>query len=132
MFGVWAPNAVAVSVFGDFNGWDAQRNRLESRGASGLWEGFVPGIGKGTVYKYHIVSRFNDYRVDKTDPFGVYNGTSAQTASIVWELDYQWADDAWIASRRERNCFIAPVSSYDVHHREWPRPRARAVAVRDP
>src|ERR1041385_977679 len=71
IFDVWAPNAERVSVIGDFNAWDPQRNLLEARGASGLWEGFVPDIGKGTVYKYHIVSRAGGYRVDKADPYGI-------------------------------------------------------------
>src|SRR5690349_11368581 len=112
MFGVWAPNADRVSVIGDFNDWDPQRNGLEARGASGLWEGFVPGIGKGAVYKFHIVSRFNNYRVDKADPFGVLQETPPKTASVVWDLDYEWNDEAWMRSRRERNAFTAPVSIY--------------------
>jgi len=119
MFGVWAPNAERVSVIGDFNDWDPQRNRLEARGASGLWEGFVPGIGKGTIYKFHIVSRFNNYRVDKADPFAVLQETPPKTASVVWDLDYDWNDEAWMRSRRERNSFTAPMSIYEVHLGSW-------------
>ena len=70
-FSVWAPNAASVSVSGDFNSWDKGSHILKARqDNSGIWEGFIPGIGNGTAYKYHIVSRHNDYRVDKSDPFG--------------------------------------------------------------
>src|SRR5436190_582301 len=68
LFGVWAPNADSVSVVGDFNGWNPGSHPLESRGPSGIWEGFVPRAGKGTKYKYHIRSRHNGYEVDKADP----------------------------------------------------------------
>ncbi|HEX7193058.1 MAG TPA: 1,4-alpha-glucan branching protein GlgB, partial [Thermoanaerobaculia bacterium] len=121
LFGVWAPNAEHVSVVGDFNQWDPQRNRLEARGSSGLWEGFVPDIGKGTVYKYHIVSRIGGYRVDKADPFGVLQETPPKTASIVWDLDYEWHDDDWMRTRQERNAFTAPISIYEMHLGSWRR-----------
>jgi 1,4-alpha-glucan branching enzyme len=121
VFGVWAPNAERVSVVGDFNGWDPQRNPLEARGSSGLWEGFVPDIGKGTVYKYHIVSRAGGYRVDKADPFGVHQETPPKTASIVWDLDYEWNDDEWIRTRGKRNAFTAPISIYEMHLGSWRR-----------
>src|SRR5438067_7678044 len=96
MFGVWAPNARAVSVVGDWNGWDPESHPLESRGASGIWEGFVPRVHKGMKYKYHIVARSDQYEVDKADPFGVHHETPAKTASIVWDLDYEWNDDEWM------------------------------------
>ncbi len=131
IFGVWAPNAEQVSVIGDFNGWDANRHKLEPRGASGLWEGFVPGIGRGTVYKFHIVSRFDNYRVDKADPFGVHHETPPQTASIVWDLDYEWRDEAWMASRKERNAFKAPMSIYEVHLGSWRRIDDRFMSYRE-
>jgi 1,4-alpha-glucan branching enzyme len=121
IFGVWAPNAERVSIIGDFNGWDPQRDQLEARGSSGLWEGFVAGIGKGTVYKYHIVSRVGGYRVDKADPFAVLQETPPKTASIVWDLGYEWNDDAWMRTRRERNAFTAPISIYEMHLGSWRR-----------
>ncbi|HEX3111442.1 MAG TPA: alpha-amylase family glycosyl hydrolase, partial [Thermoanaerobaculia bacterium] len=125
VFGVWAPNAEHVSVVGDFNGWDPQRNRLEARGSSGLWEGFVPdvdlGTAKGTVYKYHIVSRAGGYRVDKADPFGVLHETPPKTASIVWDLDYEWNDNEWMRTRAKRNAFTAPISIYEMHLGSWRR-----------
>ena len=72
-FGVWAPNARAVSVVGDFNGWEQGVHALATPGGAGIWTGFVPGVAPGALYKYHVVSRFGDYRVDKSDPFGFYH-----------------------------------------------------------
>jgi len=121
MFAVWAPNAANVSVVGDFNGWDPRSNPLKLRGNSGIWEGFVPNVGKGTIYKYHIISKHNDYRVNKADPMGVHHETPPRTASIVWDLDYAWHDDEWMANRKERNGFHAPVNIYEVHLGSWSR-----------
>ena len=115
MFGVWAPNAELVSVIGEWNGWNARVHPLESRGASGVWESFVPHVAKGMKYKYHVVSRHDGYRVDKADPFGVHHETPPQTGSIVWDLDYQWNDAEWMRTRAARNSFTAPMSIYEVH-----------------
>src|ERR1700716_1739295 len=87
MFAVWAPNAASVSVVGDWNGWNDRSNPLESRGESGIWEGFVAGVHKGMKYKYHIRSKHNGYQVDKADPLAVHNETPPHTASVVWNLD---------------------------------------------
>ncbi|MGE4537102.1 MAG: 1,4-alpha-glucan branching protein GlgB [Desulfovibrio sp.] len=115
-FAVWAPNAKAVSVVGDFNGWEPGRHLMAVRpDASGIHECFIPGLGQGTHYKYHIESSVGDYRADKGDPYAFYWETSPSTASIVWDLDYQWNDAAWMASRHEKNGFSAPVSIYEVH-----------------
>jgi len=121
IFGVWAPNATRVSVIGDFNGWDVNAHPLELREASGIWEGFVPSLGKGAHYKYHIVSKYHGYRVDKADPFGVHHETPPNTASVVWDLEYEWNDDEWMRNRRERNSFEAPKSTYEVHLGSWRR-----------
>ena len=118
---VWAPNAAQVFVMGDFNGWDKHSNPLRPNGQSGIWEGFFPGIGNGTLYKYHIVSRFNDYRVDKTDPFSIFNEIPPKTASIVWNLDYQWGDREWMTSRRQRNALDKPMAIYEMHVGSWRR-----------
>src|SRR6185503_2160182 len=72
-FAVWAPNAEAVFVSGSFNDWNKQSHALSRRANSGIWEGFVPGVGKGALYKYFICSRFNGYRADKADPFSIFN-----------------------------------------------------------
>lgn len=115
-FAVWAPNARTVSVIGDHNAWDPGAQPLAVRqDGSGIFEGFLPGVAKGTRYKYHIVSSQNDYRVDKGDPYALYWETSPKTASIVWDLDYAWNDAAWMTDRQTRNGFSAPVSIYEVH-----------------
>ena len=121
MFAVWAPNATRVSVIGDFNDWDYDSHPLQAHAQSGIWEGFIPDIGKGTVYKYHIVSSFNGYRVDKADPVGVMHETPPKTASVIWDLEYEWNDAEWMAQRRERNGFHAPMSIYEVHLGSWRR-----------
>ena len=120
-FAVWAPNAAEVFVMGDFNGWNKTSHRLHANGQSGIWEGFFPKIGKGALYKYHIVSRFNDYRVDKADPFSIFNEIPPKTASIVWDLDYQWGDPAWMASRRQHNALDKPMAIYEMHVGSWRR-----------
>ena len=120
-FAVWAPNAAQVFVMGDFNGWNKHSDPLYPNGQSGIWEGFFPGIGNGTLYKYHIVSRFNDYRVDKTDPFSIFNEIPPKTASIVWNLDYQWGDQEWMTSRRQRNALDKPMAIYEMHIGSWRR-----------
>jgi 1,4-alpha-glucan branching enzyme len=120
-FAVWAPNATQVFVMGDFNGWNKSSHPLQPKGNSGIWERFFPGIGKGTLYKYHIVSRFDDYRVDKADPFSIFNEIPPKTASIVWNLDYQWGDQEWMASRRQRNALDKPMAIYEMHVGSWRR-----------
>jgi 1,4-alpha-glucan branching enzyme len=121
-FAVWAPNAESVSVIGDFNRWEREANPLARRDAtSGIWEGFVPNVGKGAHYKYHLLSQFHGYRVDKADPFAVHQETAPQTASVVWDLDYVWQDDDWMATRGARNATTAPMSIYEVHLGSWRR-----------
>ncbi len=120
-FAVWAPNARQVSVAGEFNGWNKSSHPLRPRGQSGIWEGFIPGVDRGALYKYYIVSRHHGYRVEKTDPLAFYNETSPKTASVVWSLDYSWGDQAWMEKRRERNALDAPISIYEVHLGSWQR-----------
>ena len=119
VFGVWAPNAERVSVIGDFNGWNPEANWLQPVGQGGIWEGFIPDLHKGATYKYHVVSRFNDFRVDKADPFGIRHQIPPETASIVWDLDYEWNDADWMSNRRARNSYEAPMSIYEVHLGSW-------------
>jgi len=121
-FAVWAPAAERVSVIGEFNGWDRERHPLSRLGVSGLWEGFVPGVDRGALYKYHVVSRQGGYRVDKADPFGYRHETPPATGSVVWDLGYEWGDAAWMAERSARNAPEAPVSIYEVHLGSWRRP----------
>jgi 1,4-alpha-glucan branching enzyme len=121
IFGVWAPNAERVSVVGDFNDWNKESHPLRAREGSGIWEGFIPDLGRGTTYKYHIVSRANGYRVDKADPMAVHHEIPPATASKVWDLDYTWSDEEWMRTRRERNAYGAPMSIYEVHLGSWRR-----------
>jgi len=118
-FAVWAPNASAVSVIGDFNGWSRGANALTARASSGIWEGFIEGMRPGEAYKYHIVSHLNGYRVDKADPFAFYAEQSPKTASKTWELDYEWGDSAWLSRRKERQSLSAPISTYELHLGSW-------------
>jgi len=121
-FAVWAPNADRVSVIGDFNGWDDASAPLKAHGQSGIWEGFIAGVGVGDIYKYRIWSRHNGYRVDKADPFAVHQETPPKTGSKVWTLDgYEWGDDTWMRERKERNSLHAPISFYEVHLGSWAR-----------
>jgi 1,4-alpha-glucan branching enzyme len=121
IFAVWAPNAEAVSVVGDFNGWRRSAHPLQPRASSGIWEGFVPGVGRGAQYKYHVVSRNEGYRADKADPFAFHDEVPPHTASIVWPLDYDWGDGEWMASRQGRNALQSPIAIYEVHFGSWRR-----------
>jgi 1,4-alpha-glucan branching enzyme len=120
-FAVWAPDAKQVSVMGEFNGWDKSSHPLCSKEQSGIWEGFIPGVAKGTIYKYYLVSHRRGYRVEKADPFAFYAETPPKTASIAWDLDYSWGDRAWIEKRRACNALDAPISVYEVHLGSWQR-----------
>lgn len=121
-FAVWAPNAESVSVTGDFNGWNNKTHPLKSRSdESGIWEGFIPGVKEGTLYKYHIVSRYDDYTVDKGDPFAFYWELPPNTASVVWGLDYEWRDKQWLKKRSEKQSPDKPLSIYEVHLGSWKR-----------
>ncbi|MBN1306419.1 MAG: 1,4-alpha-glucan branching protein GlgB [Chitinispirillaceae bacterium] len=134
-FAVWAPNAKAVAVIGDFNEWTPGKDPLACRSdGSGIWEGFEPGIGRGAVYKYHIESSRNGYTVDKGDPGAFYWELSPRTGSIVWDLDYAWNDDEWMARRKRRNALDAPMSIYEVHLGSWrrlPEEDNRALTYRE-
>ena len=118
-FAVWAPNAEEVYVIGDFNQWDDQAHPLKPREQSGIWEGFIQGIGKGTTYKYHICSKYHGYSVDKADPQAFYHEKPSRTASVVWDLDYNWLDQKWMSQRHVPNSLNSPISIYEVHVGSW-------------
>ena len=121
-FAVWAPNAKQVSVIGDFNGWKPESHLLKAReDVSGIWEGFIPAVSNGAVYKYHIVSKYDNYRVDKGDPFAFFWETPPETSSIVRDLAYEWQDSEWMKKRQKRNSFESPFSVYEVHLGSWRR-----------
>jgi 1,4-alpha-glucan branching enzyme len=120
-FSVWAPNAERVSVIGDFNGWDKDAHQMAPRGVSGVWELFVPNVGQGDTYKFHIRSRHDGYRVDKADPLAVHTETPPLTGSKVWDLSYDWQDDDWMAQREARQSLDQPMAIYELHLGSWMR-----------
>jgi 1,4-alpha-glucan branching enzyme len=120
-FAVWAPNAERVSVIGDFNGWDAERNALAPIGASGIWAGVVPGARRGHLYKFRVVPRGGRAALEKSDPFGFWHQTPPETASVVWSLEHEWRDGEWMKERGRRNKLDAPISIYEVHLGSWMR-----------
>ena len=107
-FAVWAPNAEAISVIGDFNDWDTQRHPMALRHAeAGIWECFIPGVGVGALYKYFVASRFNGYKAEKADPYAFASELRPRSASKVWDLSgYAWGDAEWLAARRTTNPWI--------------------------
>jgi 1,4-alpha-glucan branching enzyme len=120
-FAVWAPNASAVSVVGSWNGWQPGRDPLRPRASSGVFEGFIPDVGRGALYKYHVVSRVRGHAADKSDPFAVMHETPPRTASVVWDLDYAWGDHEWMAARAHGTARTRPISIYEVHLGSWRR-----------
>ena len=133
-FAVWAPNAQSVSVVGDWNGWNRESHPLHPKGESGIWEGFIPKVGQGAIYKYHLVARGSAYQVDKADPYAVHQETPPKTGSIVWDLAYDWADAEWMGSQGSHNAPAAPWSIYEMHVGSWVRdghpPNYRELAHR--
>jgi 1,4-alpha-glucan branching enzyme len=120
-FAVWAPNAQRVSVMGDWNGWDRGRHVLAARGSSGIWEGWIPGVKAGALYKYHIQSNAHGYKVDKCDPFARQHEVPPRTASVVSDAQHTWTDAEWMATRGERIALDSPISVYEVHLGSWRR-----------
>ena len=121
-FSVWAPNATAVFVTGNFNDWNNEAHPLKVRlEASGIWEGFIPNIGQGEVYKYHIHG-YKGVQLDKGDPYAHYWELRPQTASITWQTDYSWKDQQWMEDRKIKNRIDQPYSVYEVHLASWMRP----------
>jgi len=121
-FAVWAPTAQSVSVVGDFNYWIQGEHNLNVRwDSSGIWEGFIPDISKGTLYKYKIQSNINGVITEKADPFALYCEKPPHTASVVWDLDYKWKDEDWMQKRQDYNALDKPYSVYEVHLGSWRR-----------
>jgi 1,4-alpha-glucan branching enzyme len=121
-FAVWAPNATAVYVKGNFNDWNNETHLLKVRqDNSGIWEGFIPGMLVGEVYKYHIHG-YKGVKLDKGDPFAHYWELRPLTASITWQTNYNWKDTKWIEQRKIKNRTDQPYSVYEVHLASWMRP----------
>lgn len=121
-FAVWAPNAIRVSVIGNFNGWDGRRHMMRVRGQTGIWEIFIPGLHEGSIYKFEVKSRYKGFLAEKADPYAFYSELRPKSASVVWNLNkYQWGDEEWMRIRSEKNWFESPVSIYEVHLGSWRR-----------
>lgn len=120
-FAVFAPNALGVWVMGDFNEWDPSRHPLRMRANSGVWEGFVPAVQQGARYKYHVAGKQDGYRADKADPYGFRQEPAPSNASVVWPLDYEWGDAAWMEARHAQGRQEKPVAIYEVHPGSWMR-----------
>ncbi len=118
-FSVWAPNAKRVSVVGDFNDWDGRRHVMRRLGESGVWEVFVPGVGKGAHYKFELINA-RDRLLLKTDPMGLFFEKAPKSAAIVWDTGgFAWSDQAWLEQRAKRNALESPMSIYEVHLGSW-------------
>ncbi len=121
-FAVWAPSAKGVSVVGNFNDWRDGDHKLNVRwDASGIWEGFIPDVGHGEIYKYKIASHNSGMITEKADPFARYCEHPPKTASVVWDAAYQWKDQKWMETREEHNNLDRPYSVYEVHLGSWKR-----------
>ena len=121
-FAVWAPSAKEVSVIGDFNYWVGGEHKLFVRwDESGIWEGFIPGVGKGDKYKYKIHSNHNEIITEKADPYALRCEQPPKTASVVWDLKYKWKDKKWMSIREDKNALDKPYSVYEVHLGSWKR-----------
>ena len=121
LFAVWAPCAMRVSVVGDFNLWDGRRHQMQKLGDSGVFELFIPGLGKGTIYKYEVKTRSGDAML-KADPYGTYTEMRPNNASIVWDVNgYDWSDKIWMENREKTQGKDKPMSIYEVHLGSWIR-----------
>ena len=121
-FAVWAPNATSVSVIGEFNGWKKELHQLYVRlDHSGIWEGFIPRLPKGTLYKYSITAT-DGTETEKADPYARYAEKRPGTASITWHFEHEWQDSHWMAERKKHNALNAPWNVYEVHLASWMRP----------
>ena len=129
-FAVWAPNAERVSVVGDWNGWNPQADVMPAPDGSGVWQLQVPAARIGQRYKYRVAGR-NGYTMDKADPLACASECPPSTASVVWDLAYDWHDGAWMQERRRRNALDAPMSVYEVHVGSWRRPDGRPMGWRE-
>ena len=117
-FAVWAPNARAVAVVGDWNGWDGSVDPLEATGSSGIWHAVAPGAAEGCRYKFEVLGSDGILRI-KADPFAFAAEVPPQTASVVYESSYEWGDADWLAARTAADPLHRPMSIYEVHAGSW-------------
>ena len=130
-FAVWAPNAEYVAVRCNMNNWSRDTHPLKQIDGSGVWTGFIAGVGQGEVYKYQIDSRYMGYKVEKADPFAFHAEVPPRTASVVWGLDYEWQDTDWMATRASRHKVTAPQTIYEMHLGSWKHHDGRQLSYRE-
>ena len=130
-FALWAPSAAYVSVIGSFNEWDKGKHPMRLReDGSGVWEAFIPEAKIGDLYKYFIVSK-NGYETERADPFGFFYEIPPKTATVIWDLSYQWKDREWMDSRRLKNSLRSPMSIYEVHLGSWKKRGWESLSYRE-
>ena len=117
-FAVWAPNAKAVRVLGDFNGWSGDAHAMRSLGSSGIWEIFIPDVHPGTIYKYEILTSAGVW-AQRADPMARQTQCPPETGSVVGHSTYTWGDEKWLAARAESQAHTAPMSIYELHVGSW-------------
>jgi 1,4-alpha-glucan branching enzyme len=126
-FSVWAPNAKAISVIGDWNGWKAGVDAMSARSdQSGIWEADVRQVRHGQGYKFAITNAHGN-REERADPYAFYCEVAPASASKAWSLDYEWGDGEWMAGRAQRNAMDAPQCAYEVHLGSWRRDTSNAL-----
>jgi 1,4-alpha-glucan branching enzyme len=117
-FAVWAPNAQAVRVIGEFNGWNGVTHSMRVMGSSGVWELYIPGVGAGTKYKFELLTKGGEW-ISKIDPLAKFAETPPNTASVVTESSYKWKDKTWLNARAKRDALKSPMSIYELHVGSW-------------
>lgn len=119
-FAVWAPNALRVSVVGEFNNWDGRRNPLRMRGSTGIWEIFIPELKEGDLYKFEVKSQYRGYMAEKADPYAFRSELRPNTSSVVHDINkYKWNDKEWMEKRKSKDWLNSPISTYEVHLSSW-------------
>ncbi|GAB4030068.1 1,4-alpha-glucan branching protein GlgB [Spirosoma gilvum] len=120
-FAVWAPSARSITIIGNFNGWNKGSHPMSVRwDSSGIWELFIPHIGRGEPYKYFIIHQ-SGRELEKSDPYAHFWELAPKTASVIWDTYYEWQDQDWMASRYAKNALNAPISVYEMHLSSWRR-----------
>jgi len=131
-FSVYAPGALKVEVIGNFNQWNGEKHALNVRwDNSGIWEGFIPGLGHGELYKYRIYSHHDSKVREKADPYARCNEMPPKSASVVWNDDYKWKDKKWMAKANEKNALDAPMAVYEVHLGSWKKTDGRSLHYKE-
>ena len=131
-FAVFAPGAHKVEVIGDFNYWSGENHPLYVRwDGSGIWEGFIPGLKKGQIYKYKIYSNHDDRIREKADPYALHTEQMPKTASVIWDTDFEWSDKDRVKKRRAKNANDAPISIYEMHFGSWAKKDGMSLSYRE-